>query len=82
MVILLKPDNFDAKKKYPLLVYFYEKFSNLAFRFYQPRIGHRPVYQTYLSDGYMVFVPDIVYRNGRPGLECYRSDYIGCTVFD
>jgi dipeptidyl aminopeptidase/acylaminoacyl peptidase len=73
---IIKPDNFDANKKYPLLVYFYEKFSNQAFRFYQPRINHRPVYQSYLSDGYMIFIPDIVYKNGRPGLdakECITS---------
>jgi dienelactone hydrolase len=70
---IIKPDNFDAKKKYPLLVYFYDRFSDQAFRFYQPRINHRPVYQTYLSDGYMVFVPDIVYKNGRPGLDATEA---------
>jgi dipeptidyl aminopeptidase/acylaminoacyl peptidase len=70
---LIKPDGFDPKKKYPVLVYFYEKFSDQTFRFYQPRINHRPLYQVYLGDDYLIFVPDIVYRNGRPGTDATEA---------
>ncbi|HRP02879.1 MAG TPA: prolyl oligopeptidase family serine peptidase [Candidatus Kapabacteria bacterium] len=68
---LIKPDNYDAKKAYPVLVYFYERFSEYTNKFYQPRINHRPIYQTYLGDGYLVFVPDVIYRAGRPGQDAY-----------
>lgn len=68
---IIKPDNYDAKKKYPALVYFYERFSEYTYKFYQPRINHRPIYQTYLGDGYLIFVPDVIYRAGRPGQDAY-----------
>ena len=48
---VIKPDNFDPKKKYPLLVYFYEKFSDGRHKFVSPRILHRPIYQWYISQG-------------------------------
>ena len=68
---LIKPDNYDSKRKYPVLVYFYERFSEYTYRFYQPRVNHRPIYQTYLGDGYLVFVPDVIYKAGRPGQDAY-----------
>ncbi len=64
---IMKPEGFDSKKKYPTLVYIYEQFSDGANSFYQPRNNHRPIYQTYLGDGYLVFVPDIKYYDGYPG---------------
>lgn len=66
---IIKPDGYDPKKKYPVLVYYYERFSEYTYRFYQPRINHRPAYQVYLGEGYLVFVPDVKYRNGRPGTD-------------
>lgn len=66
---IIKPDDFDPNKKYPLLVYFYEQFAEYTYEFYQPRINHRPNYQTYLSDGYLIIVPDIKYYVGRPGYD-------------
>ena len=65
----IKPDDFDPNKKYPLLVYFYEQFAEYTYEFYQPRINHRPNYHSYLSDGYLVMVPDIKYYTGRPGYD-------------
>ncbi len=66
---LIKPDNYVEGKKYPVLVYYYERFSEQTYRFYQPRINHRPIYQVYLGEGYCVFVPDVVYKTGRPGTD-------------
>lgn len=66
---IVKPDDFDPNKKYPLLVYFYEQFAEYTYEFYQPRMNHRPNYQTYLSDGYLIIVPDIKYYTGRPGYD-------------
>lgn len=66
---IILPDNFDPNKKYPMLVYFYEQFSFRTYSFYQPRINHRPIYQSYLGDGYLVLVPDMKYYEGRPGFD-------------
>jgi dipeptidyl aminopeptidase/acylaminoacyl peptidase len=64
---LIKPDNYDPKKKYPILIYFYERMSDDANKFNMPAINHRPCYQVYLSDGYLMFFPDIKYYTGSPG---------------
>ncbi len=64
---LYKPENFDPKKKYPLLVYIYEKLSQNVHNFVDPRPSHNinPAY--YVSNGYLVLQPDIVYTIGYPG---------------
>jgi dipeptidyl aminopeptidase/acylaminoacyl peptidase len=65
--LLLKPDNFDPKKKYPMIVYIYERLSQglHAFRNPGPGTSINPTY--YVSNGYLVFMPDIVYTIGYPG---------------
>jgi len=74
---LVTPYNFDSTKKYPMLVYIYETFSESTYEFYHPRMSHRPCYQLYNSNGYLVFVPDIHYpKAGSPGdnaLDCVTS---------
>ena len=65
--LLLKPDNFDPKKKYPMIVYIYEKLSQGLHNFRAPGPGTsiNPTY--YVSNGYLIFMPDIVYTIGYPG---------------
>jgi dipeptidyl aminopeptidase/acylaminoacyl peptidase len=65
--LLLKPDNFDPKKKYPMIVYIYEKLSEGLHQFRNPGPGTsiNPTY--YVSNGYLIFMPDIVYTIGYPG---------------
>jgi dipeptidyl aminopeptidase/acylaminoacyl peptidase len=65
--LLLKPDNFDPRKKYPMIVYIYEKLSQglHAFRNPAPGTSINPTY--YVSNGYLVYMPDIVYTIGYPG---------------
>jgi dipeptidyl aminopeptidase/acylaminoacyl peptidase len=65
--LLLKPDNFDPKKKYPMIVYIYEKLSQGLHNFRNPGPGTsiNPTY--YVSNGYLVYMPDIVYTIGYPG---------------
>ena len=65
--LLLKPDNFDSKKKYPMIVYIYEKLTQglHAFRNPGPGTSINPTY--YVSNGYLIFMPDIVYTTGYPG---------------
>ena len=66
--LLYKPENFDPQKKYPLMVYFYEKNSNDIHDHFAPAaFGSTINYSLYTSNNYLVFVPDIVYRIGYPG---------------
>ena len=64
--VLLLPDNFNPKKKYPLLTYFYEKWTDQYHRFYGPAPGY-PTLSRYVSHGYIVLLPDVVYKVGHPG---------------
>ncbi|MDE0863492.1 MAG: prolyl oligopeptidase family serine peptidase [Rubripirellula sp.] len=66
--ILLKPDNFDPDRKYPMLVYFYERNSDNLHRYYTPAAGRSIIcHSFYVSRGYLVFIPDIPYETGKPG---------------
>jgi dipeptidyl aminopeptidase/acylaminoacyl peptidase len=70
---LYKPDGFDPKKKYPLMVYIYEKLSQNVHNFAEPRPGHNVNFPLYVSNGYLILTPDIVYTIGQPGqsaLQC------------
>lgn len=66
--ILYKPDNFDYGKKYPMITYFYEKNSDTlnAYRTPAPTASILNI-SIAVSNGYVVFVPDIVYKEGYPG---------------
>lgn len=65
--ILIKPTDYNPAKRYPVLIYFYDRFSDYLFHFHQPMLTHRPCFQIYLSEGYVIFEPDIKYRDGFPG---------------
>lgn len=64
---LIKPDNFDPSKKYPMIVYIYEKLSDGLHRFVPPSPGTSINATFYASNGYLVLMPDIVYTIGYPG---------------
>lgn len=64
---LYKPEDFDPKKKYPLIVYIYEKLTQNVNRFVDPRPMHSVNFSYYVSNGYLVLTPDIVYTTGFPG---------------
>lgn len=70
--VLLRPDNFDPKRSYPLLVYIYEKQADRLHRYYPPAPGTSPNLARYVSNGYLVLLPDIVYQVGAPGESAYR----------
>ncbi len=66
--ILTKPEDFDPAKKYPLLVYIYEQLSQNVHRYVPPAPGGSSINVTrYVSNGYIVLQPDIVYDIGYPG---------------
>jgi dipeptidyl aminopeptidase/acylaminoacyl peptidase len=64
---LYKPENFDIKKKYPMMVYIYERLTQNVNRFVDPRPSHSINISYYVSNGYLVLTPDIVYTTGFPG---------------
>jgi dipeptidyl aminopeptidase/acylaminoacyl peptidase len=73
--ILYKPENFDAKKKYPMIVYYYERNNNTLYNYQAPSpTPSRLNIPFFVSRGYVVFVPDIWYITGHPGKSAY--DYI------
>ncbi len=65
--LLLKPDNFDPKKKYPMIVYIYERLSQGLHQWRSPGPGTSINAAYYVSNGYLIFMPDIVYTTGYPG---------------
>jgi dipeptidyl aminopeptidase/acylaminoacyl peptidase len=65
--ILYKPENFDPHKKYPMIVYLYERLSQNLNHFVEPRPMDSINISYYVSNGYLVFTPDIVYTTGFPG---------------
>jgi dipeptidyl aminopeptidase/acylaminoacyl peptidase len=72
--ILYKPDNFDATKSYPMISYFYEKSSDGLHRYITPQPSRSTIsISFYVSNGYIVFVPDINYRTGYPGQSAYDA---------
>lgn len=73
---LYKPENFDPTKKYPMIVYIYEKLSQNINHFVDPKPGHSIDFSYYVSNGYLIFTPDIVYTTGYPGqssLKCVMA---------
>ena len=70
--ILYKPEDFDPKKKYPMIVYFYERNNQTLHNYIPPTpTGSRLNISFFVSRGYLVFVPDIWYKNGYPGQSAY-----------
>lgn len=70
--LLYKPQDFDPNKKYPMIVYFYEKYSDDIHRYYPPKPTASIIYPTeYVSNGYIVFIPDIKYTPGHPAQSAY-----------
>jgi dipeptidyl aminopeptidase/acylaminoacyl peptidase len=71
--IVYKPENFDPKKKYPLICYFYEKLSDGLYSYAPPSpTPSRLNIPFFVSRGYIVLAPDISYTTGHPGNDAYN----------
>jgi len=71
--ILYKPENFDPNKKYPMLVYFYERRTNSLHSHMNPSPSRSTInIPYYVSNDYLVLVPDIKYEIGYPGQSAYN----------
>jgi dipeptidyl aminopeptidase/acylaminoacyl peptidase len=69
---LIKPENFDPARKYPLMVYIYEQLTDGLHRYVAPAPGTSINATRYVSHGYLVLMPDIVYDTGYPGESAYK----------
>lgn len=79
--MLIKPENFDPSKKYPMIVNFYEKSSNRLHRHRAPSYGRSTInYPFYASRGYIIFNPDVYYRDGYPGESAFNCVIPGVTA--
>jgi len=72
--LLYKPENFDPQKKYPVIFYFYEKNADALNNFIGvvPSNGAMNI-PFFVSNGYVVFDPNIYYKVGNPGESVYNS---------
>jgi hypothetical protein len=70
---VFKPSDYDPSRTYPVIVYFYERFSQRVNQFYPMAVNHRPSIPLYVSQGYVVFFPDVWYETGRPGYSATKS---------
>lgn len=78
--MLIKPENFDPSKKYPMIVNFYEKSSDRLHSHRAPNPGRSSInYSFYTSRGYLIFNPDVYYRVGYPGESAFNCVIPGVT---
>ncbi len=74
--VLYKPENFDASKKYPVIFYFYEGMSDNLHHFLTPGLSLGAInIPWFVSHGYLVCTPDILYTIGEPG-----ASALNCVV--
>lgn len=72
--ILYKPENFDPKKKYPVIFYFYERNADGLYTYKAPAPSASTVnVPWFVSNEYLIFDPNIYYKDGEPGNSAYNS---------
>lgn len=79
--VLYKPENFDPKKRYPMICYFYETHSDGLYAYNPPSpTPSRLNISFFVSRGYIVFSPDIHYTTGHPARDCYNHVVSGARA--
>lgn len=79
--VVYKPADFDPNKKYPMIVNFYERNSETLHNYRMPEPHRSTVdYHLYNSNGYILFNPDIRYKDGYPGESCYNCLMPGVSM--
>ncbi len=72
--VLYKPKDFDPNKKYPVIFVIYEHWSNNLNTFQPPKLAAGGINVPWMvSRGYLVFRPDISYRNGDAMQSAYEA---------
>lgn len=72
--LLYFPETIDPEKKYPLIVYFYERNADNLNVYTAPSPTRSTINRTfYASNDYIVFIPDITYEVGYPGQAAFDA---------
>lgn len=74
--ILYKPENFDSTKKYPVILYYYRTLSDRLNEYLPPQSSDGRLWPSipfFVSNGYLVFTPDIYYKVGETGESAINS---------
>lgn len=72
--LLYFPETIDPDKKYPMIVYFYERNADNLHTYTSPAPTRSTVNRTfYTSNNYIVFIPDITYQEGYPGQSAFDA---------
>ncbi|MBL8738277.1 MAG: prolyl oligopeptidase family serine peptidase, partial [Planctomycetes bacterium] len=59
-------------KRYPMMVHFYERMTQGLHNYVAPAPGTSPNASYYVSNGWLWFMPDVVYEIGYPGNSCVK----------
>ena len=79
--LLFTPEDYDPNGKYPMMIYFYEKNAETLFNYRAPAPSRSTInIPLFVSNGYVVFVPDIVYKDGHPGESAYNCICAGAEA--
>jgi len=66
--ILYKPEDFDSTRKYPVIIYYYEKLSDMLHLYLPAKASEGQInIPWFVSNGYLVLVADIQYSLREPG---------------
>lgn len=79
--LLFVPEDMKAGEKLPMMVYFYEKNAETMYSYRTPAPSRSVINVSYfVSNGYCVFIPDIVYKDGHPGESAYNCIVSGAEA--
>lgn len=79
--LLYLPENYDRAKKYPMLVQFYETHTGEMNVYHVPALSAAMAdITTYVSNDYIVFMPDVHFTIGSPGQSCYDAVVSGTQM--
>ena len=71
--LVFLPDDIAPGEKLPVMIYFYEKYSDQLYNFWTPAPSRSTVnIPFFTSRGYICFIPDIKYEVGHPGQSAYN----------
>ncbi len=72
--ILFLPEGYKKGDKYPMIVTFYERETQGLNSYRIPEYSSATIdIPWFVSNGYIVFVPDIFFKMGKPGESCYNA---------
>lgn len=79
--LLYFPETIDLERKYPMVVYFYERNADNLHAYTPPAPTRSIINRTYFaSNDYIVFVPDIIYEDGAPGRGAFEAVVSGTHI--